>query len=371
MQRCHPALSASRTPRRSHRGACRPARRRHLLRRPAAGRVLLLVCLFCLCVCRPSAVRADAATGVSPSAQTADIADRTSPADAPPDHAAESGKTSVIAWTEQDGLAFAELPLPLRDGPGPKLAVVRLPPENFDFVLCAVGRGKHPPLTLRQWVQREGLSAAINASMYLPDGVTSTGYLREGDYANNSKLARRFGAFFVAGPDDAALPAATLIDKEEPDWQERLARYRLVVQNYRLISRDGNILWKPGGPRNAISAVGVDAEGHILFLHCREPLDAYSFAEGLLRLPLHIRLTMYVEGGGQAGLVLRAGSLEREYNGRSAAEFLSTGNIRAALPNVLGARRRPASSGEAEPQPAGLLKKIPVSRQKDFTGDTE
>lgn len=247
-----------------------------------------------------------------------------------------------IPWIRQEGLAFAEPSLPLRDGPGPRVAVVRLSPDVFDFVLCAVGRGKHPPLTLRQWVQREDLTAAINASMYLPDGVTSTGYLREGAYANNSRLARRFGAFFVAGPDDAALPAATIIDRDEENWQARLARYRLVVQNYRLISPDGRILWKPGGPRTAISAVGTDAEGHILFLHCREPLDAYSFAEGLLRLPLRLRAVMYVEGGGQAGLVLRAGSLEREFNGRSAAEFLPAGSIRAALPNVLGARRRSA-----------------------------
>ena len=326
------------TVRSSGRPLCRPAR-------PAASRRIsgllrrsgqaFFCWLFFLCVVWVPPVRADnPATSVP--AQAEEALATPSPT-APP---AISDALPAILWEEQDGLAFAELPLPLRDGPGPSLAVVRLPPENFDFVLCAVGRGKHPPLTLKQWAQREGLAAAINASMYLPDGVTSTGYLREGDYANNSRLARRFGAFFVAGPDDAALPAATIIDKEEPDWQERLARYRLVVQNYRLISRDGRILWKPGGPRTAIAAVGVDAEGRILFLHCREPLDAYSFAEGLLRLPLGLRSTMYVEGGGQAGLVLRTGTIERDYAGRSAAEFLSAGSIRVALPNVLGARRR-------------------------------
>lgn len=319
---------------------CRPhpgCRRSILLRR--SGWPLLFGWLLFLCVATLP-VRAEP-PGTPAPAQEAAAPPLPSPAE-PAGPAATTGDAPVIPWVEQGGLAFAELPLPLRDGPGPSLAVVRLPPENFDFVLCAVGRGKHPPLTLRQWAQREGLSAAINASMYLPDGVTSTGYLREGDYANNRRLARRFGAFFVAGPDDAALPAATIIDKDEPDWQERLSRYRLVVQNYRLISRDGRILWKPGGPRNAIAAVGVDAEGRILFLHCREPLDAYSFAEALLRLPLRIGATMYVEGGGQAGLVLRADGMERDYAGRSAAEFLTAGSIRAALPNVLGARRRQA-----------------------------
>lgn len=343
MERCPPAPPSGRP-------LCRPARPA-VCRRLAgllrlSGKALLFGWLFCLCAGVSLPVRADGPAAAAP-APTGEAAPQPVPA-----AGKDAGETAPIPWEELDGLAFAELPLPLPEGPGPRLAVVRLSPADFDFVLCAVGRGKHPPLTLRQWAQREGLAAAINASMYLPDGVTSTGYLREGEYANNRRLARRFGAFFVAGPDDASLPAATIIDKDEPDWQERLARYRLVVQNYRLISRDGRILWKPGGPRTAIAAVGVDAEGRILFLHCREPLDAHSFAEGLLRLPLGLRSTMYVEGGGQAGLVLRAGGIERDYAGRSAAEFLSAGSIRVALPNVLGARRRTAAPEPGEP--AGL-----------------
>ena len=49
------------------------------------------------------------------------------------------------------------------------------------------------------------------------------------------------------------------------------------------------------------------------------------------------------------GLVLRAGSIERDYAGRSAAEFLSAGSIRVALPNVLGARRRAATPESGTP----------------------
>lgn len=332
---CPPVVPAGRRPRRPP--LCR-----------FSGLLLLCGWLLCLCALWPLPAQAGQATADPAASQARQTSEPPLPADAPPMptetvDAAGAAESPDIPWIRQEGLAFAELPLPLPDGPGPRVAVVRLSPAVFDFVLCAVGRGRHPPLTLRQWAQREGLEAAINASMYLPDGVTSTGYLREGAYANNTRLARRFGAFFVAGPDDAALPAATIIDRDEPDWQARLARYRLVIQNYRLISGDGRILWKPGGPRSAISAVGVDAEGQILFLHCREPLDAYSFADGLQRLPLRLRAAMYVEGGGQAGLVLRAGSLEREFNGRSAAEFLPAGSIRAALPNVLGARRRSAA----------------------------
>ncbi|MEI3478052.1 MAG: hypothetical protein V8Q84_01855 [Bilophila sp.] len=61
-------------------------------------------------------------------------------------------------------------------------------------------------LSLGEWARRKDLVAAINASMYLPDGVTSTGYLRAGDVINNGRIASLFGAFFVAGPDAGDLP---------------------------------------------------------------------------------------------------------------------------------------------------------------------
>ena len=85
-----------------------------------------------------------------------------------------------------------------------------------------------------------------------------------------------------------------------------------------------------------------DGAGKILFLHCREPLEAYSFAHALLHLPLDVRTVMYVEGGMQAGLVIRSPGLHQELRGRHLADFWVTGNVRAQLPNVLGIRRRHA-----------------------------
>ena len=51
--------------------------------------------------------------------------------------------------------------------------------------------------------------AAINASMYLPDGVTSTGYMRQDDYINNKRLVRRFGASSWPAPGRRACHAPT------------------------------------------------------------------------------------------------------------------------------------------------------------------
>lgn len=148
--------------------------------------------------------------------------------------------------------------------------------------------------------------------------------------------------------------------------------YNLVIQNYRMINAERRILWSPGGPLYSISAVAQDGEGQILFLHCREPVEAYSFAQQLLHLPLNVRTVMYVEGGAQAGMLVRSASLKRELAGRSAADFLVTGNIKAMLPNVLGVRRKqppggaPVVSGSL-PRPRTPLKTAaasPLSRAR-------
>lgn len=222
-----------------------------------------------------------------------------------------------------------------------KLSALRIDPEKFDFLLCSSGQEEDGrPRSLDQWAKDKDLKAAINASMYLPDNLKSTGYMRSGDYINNGRIMERFGAFFVAGPRKAGLPRAQIIDREQPGWRETLDDYELVIQNYRMTNAKRKILWSPGGPLYSISAVAQDGKGRILFLHSRVPLEAYAFVQQLLHLPLDVRTVMYVEGGSQAGLLVDSDHFKRDLAGPHARSFLITGNLKAALPNILGIRSR-------------------------------
>ena len=278
-------------------------------------------------------------------------------AEAPPQQADDAPARNGVddqgraAWRElEKGLWFGEFQL--NDGYA-RLTVVRIDPAFFDFMLCARSQDSGPSRPLNQWGEQYDLSAAINASMYLPDGSTSTGYMRQGEHINNGRIVQRFGAFFVAGPDEPGLPLAAIIDRDNPVWRQQLDRYSLVIQNYRMINADRRILWSPGGPHYSISAVAQDGEGQILFMHCRQPVEAYSFAQQVLHLPLNVRTVMYVEGGGQAGLLVRSAALTRELVGLSPTGLLVTGDLRAVLPNVLGARRKapPATEAATSAQP--------------------
>lgn len=248
--------------------------------------------------------------------------------------------------TLEPGLEFGEFKLAGSDS---RLTALRIDPAKFDFTLCSASEDGGAPRSLSQWAGEKDLSAAINASMFLPDNRTSTGYMRSGGHINNGRIMERFGAFFVAGPKKAGLPRARIIDKDEPDWRAAIADYDTVIQNYRMTNSQRRILWSPGGPHYSISAVAQDGEGRILFLHSRLPVEAYSFVQEILHLPLDARTIMYVEGGAQAGLLVQSGGLRRELTGPHAPSLLVTGNLKAALPNVLGIRPRPEFQGVANP----------------------
>lgn len=265
----------------------------------------------------------------------------------PENAAAKSGPKSD--WRElEPGLEFAEFKLVDSDS---RLTVLRIDPERFDFPLCAASEDGKGPRTLNEWANEKNLVAAINASMFLPDNRTSTGYMRTGEHLNNSRIVNRFGAFFVAGPKKEGLPRAGIIDRDDPQWREKLDDYETVIQNYRMTNAQRRILWSPGGPHYSISAVAQDGAGRILFLHSRLPIEAYSFVQQILHLPLDVRTIMYVEGGGQAGLMVQSGGLRRELTGPHPPSLLVTGNLKAALPNVLGVRARAPSQfrGVANP----------------------
>jgi hypothetical protein len=65
-----------------------------------------------------------------------------------------------------------------------------------------------------------------------------------------------------------------------------------------------------------------------------------DFGNLLQQLPLHLRMAMYVEGGSQASLLVRAGEVNEVWMGRYMAGFLALGNKSAPLPNVIGVKRR-------------------------------
>ena len=220
----------------------------------------------------------------------------------------------------------------------PDLVLLRIDPREHEFQLLTAGEEQSPPLGIDEWVRSHGLVAAINASMYWEDQSTSTGYMRNYDHLNNSRVHPWFGAFFVANPKTAGLPAARVIDRKAgEDWPEVLAGYETVVQNYRIISSDGSNAWLESSKRFSIAAVGEDSRGNILFILSLSPRQVRDLGTYLLDLPLDMRTTMYVEGGASASLYVKAGGFEAGWAGLDELSFWPTAHHSyRAVPNVIG-----------------------------------
>jgi hypothetical protein len=248
------------------------------------------------------------------------------------------------------------------DGREALFVILRIDPALHDFVLCMASE-EGRSLSLPDWSIRRDLRAGINASMYLPDGVTSTGYMRSGVSVNNGNAGPRLGAFFAAGPKIRGLPGACILERDAPGMPEILEDYAVVVQNFRFMDRAGNALWPGGGRAAGMTVVAEDDAGRILFVLCRDSLTAERFAVALKDFSLSLRTVMYTEGGAQAGLLLRFDKGGEEmggivgaspfpvpdgvvhvWKGRSAL-LNADGDPQGALPNVLGIQRRSRNGG--------------------------
>ncbi len=219
------------------------------------------------------------------------------------------------------------------------IVALRFKQSFFDFQLYSISEDKTAPKTLTQWAQQYELVAAVNASMYLPDGITSTGHMRKGSYVNNKHIAKNFGAFFLSNPIVSNIEKSRVVDRDTKEWEVLLSQYQTVIQNYRLINSKRKILWSASEQEHSIAAVAEDGSGNILFLHCREPMKAHDFAQALLQLPLDVRTVMYVEGGVQAGLALNTAENNFFWGGWHPSDIFM-GAVSVALPNIIGVTRK-------------------------------
>ena len=251
-------------------------------------------------------------------------------------------QTPETEWARRDeGVESARFALASAAGvavPG-TLQALRFDPEKVDFELLMASEKQMPAMSLKKWAEDYNLLAATNASMYLLDGLTSTGYMRKSAYTNNDRIVKNFSAFFVAKPKVEGLPRAAVLDRTvDNNWEELLPQYDIVVQNYRLMNAEGKPLWSEAAPPYSIAAVAQDKQGRILFLHVAQPLTAYAFAEALAALPLELSRLMYVEGGSQAAMLVNTAELSDVWQGRY-GQFIEGGNA-SPLPNVLGVKKR-------------------------------
>jgi uncharacterized protein YigE (DUF2233 family) len=222
------------------------------------------------------------------------------------------------------------------------IVIARIDPAQWELRLHAISAtNEQTGRTARQWCDKYGLVAAINAGMFMTDYRTHVGYMKSGDHINCASVTKyeSAAAFDPLRPD---LPEVRLFDLDEIPLDSILELHGNVVQNLRLIKRPRENRWSQQPRKWSEAALGEDREGRILFIFCQSPYSMYDFNHLLMSLPIDLVCAQHLEGGPEAQLYIRVGEQEWEFSGSYETGFMEgKGNVIAwPIPNILGVVRK-------------------------------
>jgi uncharacterized protein YigE (DUF2233 family) len=253
------------------------------------------------------------------------------------------GAMQEPVWQKlEEGLDLGQFEAPGRATLGDsKITVLRIDPRRFKLGLYSASALKLPgPLKITAWMESQHLAAAINGGMFEPGGAT-VGFGRAGAVTLNPAWKANYGALLALDPAKAGLPAAAILDVDCDDLKAEEANYGTVLQSMRMIDCKGGSTWKKSGRIWSTAALAVDGGGRVLFIAARSPWDVHDFIANLQALPLDIARAMYLEGGPEVSLAVRAGGVSQTLLGSFESGFNESGdNAREwELPNVIGITR--------------------------------
>ncbi|MCF8719786.1 phosphodiester glycosidase family protein [Nitrospina gracilis] len=248
----------------------------------------------------------------------------------------------LVPWVQlEPGLQLGTFLAPQKSIAGDSLVrVLRIDPARFRFRLLNASADQNKRRSAREWSQEHQLVAAINASMYQADNLTSVSLMQTIGHVNNTWYSKD-RALLAFHPTKQGLPPVQILDRDCQDVDTLRARYRTLIQSIRMISCDGSNVWQQQDRIWSTAAIGTDENGHVLFMHVRSPYSTHDLINILLELPIHLKRAMYVEGGPEAQMFIQSGDQQMEFLGSySTGSNENDANLIAwPIPNVVGIER--------------------------------
>ena len=192
----------------------------------------------------------------------------------------------------------------------------------------------------KNWVNKNGLVAAINASMYQRDMRSSVSYMKTRQHTNNNWVSKD-KTILAFDPTDKNLPLVRIIDRDCENFNKLRKLYGTLIQSIRMVSCHGKNMWAPSKKMWSTAAIGLSDQGRIMFIHVRSPYTTHDLINMLLELPVNLMQAMYVEGGADAQLYINTGKERHEFIGSysSGSREHDENTFSHPVPNVLGLMR--------------------------------
>ena len=228
--------------------------------------------------------------------------------------------------------------------PTAPITVLRIDAHLWELqAIGASSTGDNASHTAREWCQAQEFTAAINAGMFMTDGMTHVGLMRFRGHTNNGAV-NNYRSVAAFDPHDSHLAPFHIFDLDTPQVtvDSILKDYESAVQNLRLIKRPGSNQWSKQSTMWSEAALGEDDAGRILFIFSRAPFSMHDLNEEMLAADIGIVAAQHLEGGPEAQLYVHASSFTLEQFGSYETAFRENDSNPAPLPipNVLGVRPR-------------------------------
>jgi len=247
---------------------------------------------------------------------------------------------SAEPWKNlEKGLQLGIFPAPKNSALGDSLIrVLRADTDYFALrLLNSSSKNPRKRWSVKDWADKNGLVAAINASMYQKNMMSSVSYMKTRQHTNNTWVSKD-KTILAFNPNDENLPPVRIIDRDCEDFAALRKQYNTLVQSIRMVSCHGKNMWKQQKKISSIAAIGLDRQDRILFIHVRSPYSTHDLIHMLLELPLDLKQAMYVEGGADAQLYINTGKIKHEFIGSysTGSREHDENTYSQPIPNVLG-----------------------------------
>ena len=257
--------------------------------------------------------------------------------------AKSADSTPHSTWKNlEKGLDIGIFQAPKKSALGDSLIrILRANTKYFSLkLLNASSKDQGKRQSVKKWANRNGLVAAINASMYQKDMMSSVSYMKTQHHTNSNWLSKD-KTILAIDPIDKNLPPVRIIDRDCEDFNKLRKFYNTLVQSIRMVSCNRENMWAPHKKMWSTAAIGLDNQNRVLFIHVRSPYTSHNLINMLLELPIELKQAMYVEGGADAQLYINTGKDRYEFIGSysSGSREHDENTFAHSVPNVLGLMR--------------------------------
>ena len=251
-----------------------------------------------------------------------------------------AGSANSTVWKNlEPGLDMGIFTAPKKSAFGDSLIRILRADTQFFSLKLLNSSALTPPKrhSVKKWANQSSLVAAINASMYQKNQVSSVSYMKTGKHVNSTWVSKD-KTVLAFDPAEKNMPTVRIIDRECDDFSALRKQYATLVQSIRMVSCKGENVWAPQDRMWSTAAIGTDSRGRVLFIHVRSPYPTHELINMLLQLPIDLKRAMYVEGGADAQLYINTGKVEHEFIGSysTGSREHDENTFSRPVPNVLG-----------------------------------